>query len=576
MKAFAKLVSHTLVLAAGIGGATLALASDYWGAESWRSFPKEGGSLPAHLTRPQARWGVGNGGDSLRLNLTKAREYAAMLATKASPEVLRAAGADEDIMAFMAAHGRKLAADIQASDHVWLQEAKPTCAWTQMPDGDAPNPEPIQFSYPTCRSTVDSYLAATLLLIHESAHHFHKEEAFADRLALALVSAWQKGLLQWLPVARYGAPSARMGHGAAYLPAADAVVVYGGRDHNGNALKSGGVYHLGSQAWSPLATPPSPGVSQPQLAVSGQHLLVWGGFTGDSNGSDWFDGGALYHVPTGSWSKVAAPYKAAGPYHLEDAPAQAVVPLPSGLFFVWGGQGAKGEALGGLYNPTDRVWLAVSKRDAPARLGGHTVVAVDGPTGFTAANGQSVAGEGVIVWGGYTGDSFADRDATAAGAYYHVASDTWYPLADSGAPNGRTGHKAVWTGAQMMIFSGAANRRGAADRSLHATGGLYDLAHNKWQAFTSQIGVERTGHTMVWSGKEVLIMGGKSRNLKSYYSDVIAFDPEGMTWRSVSGRQAPDIRWQHSAVWTGNGMVVWGGGLGFYSEPLADGGVFFP
>ena len=37
------------------------------------------------------------------------------------------------------------------------------------------------------------------------------------------------------------------------------------------------------------------------------------------------------------------------------------------------------------------------------------------------------------------------------------------------------------------------------------------------------------------------------------------YDPAGNLWTAVSSAGAPPARWLHTAVWTGRGMIVWGG-----------------
>jgi hypothetical protein len=55
----------------------------------------------------------------------------------------------------------------------------------------------------------------------------------------------------------------------------------------------------------------------------------------------------------------------------------------------------------------------------------------------------------MIVFGGEgMGTSFDD------GARYCFADDTWAPLPPNGAPSSRTGHAAVWTGKEIIIWGG--------------------------------------------------------------------------------------------------------------------------
>ncbi len=64
----------------------------------------------------------------------------------------------------------------------------------------------------------------------------------------------------------------------------------------------------------------------------------------------------------------------------------------------------------------------------------------------------------------------------------------------------------------------------------------------------------RYNHTAVWTGSEMIIWGGyPSMNTGGRY------DPTTDTWGSVPLTDAPEPRYLHTAVWTGTEMIVWGG-----------------
>lgn len=81
----------------------------------------------------------------------------------------------------------------------------------------------------------------------------------------------------------------------------------------------------------------------------------------------------------------------------------------------------------------------------------------------------------------------------------------------------------------------------------------------------------RSGHAMVWSGREAIIWGGSGP--ESDLDDGAAYDPGADRWRKlppapISRRGSP------GAVWTGTEMVVWGGGD--RGQEKADGAVYDP
>jgi hypothetical protein len=85
----------------------------------------------------------------------------------------------------------------------------------------------------------------------------------------------------------------------------------------------------------------------------------------------------------------------------------------------------------------------------------------------------------------------------------------------------------------------------------------------------------RFGHTAVWTGNEMIIWGGwVSTPSNSFYNDGARYNPANDTWTAVSTNGAPAAREAHVAVWTGSEMIVWGGYPGGGSLP--DGGRYNP
>jgi hypothetical protein len=66
----------------------------------------------------------------------------------------------------------------------------------------------------------------------------------------------------------------------------------------------------------------------------------------------------------------------------------------------------------------------------------------------------------------------------------------------------------------------------------------------------------RDGHSVVWTGDEMIVWGGRVPESVPVYSDGAAYDPDTSEWRMlpdapISGRA------DHVAVWTGDEMIVW-------------------
>ena len=67
----------------------------------------------------------------------------------------------------------------------------------------------------------------------------------------------------------------------------------------------------------------------------------------------------------------------------------------------------------------------------------------------------------------------------------------------------------------------------------------------------------RQGHSAVWTGNKILYFGGKQGS--TFLGDGAAFDPANNTWTALPSLGAPSARSAHAAVWTGSEMVIYGG-----------------
>jgi N-acetylneuraminic acid mutarotase len=70
--------------------------------------------------------------------------------------------------------------------------------------------------------------------------------------------------------------------------------------------------------------------------------------------------------------------------------------------------------------------------------------------------------------------------------------------------------------------------------------------------------IARHGHSAVWTGEELITWGGMA-GAGLWLSGGGRYRPANDTWTTVSPVSAPSARWRHSAVWTGRAMLVWGG-----------------
>jgi N-acetylneuraminic acid mutarotase len=80
---------------------------------------------------------------------------------------------------------------------------------------------------------------------------------------------------------------------------------------------------------------------------------------------------------------------------------------------------------------------------------------------------------------------------------------------------------------------------------------------NQWAALPSITPpAARQEHSAIWTGSKMIIWGGF--NL-SFLGNGSSYDPVAGTWVALPVQGAPSARASHSAVWTGSKMIVWGG-----------------
>jgi hypothetical protein len=89
------------------------------------------------------------------------------------------------------------------------------------------------------------------------------------------------------------------------------------------------------------------------------------------------------------------------------------------------------------------------------------------------------------------------------GAAYDPSNNSWTAIPANGAPTPRSGHMAVWTGSEMLIFGGETAT------GPTSTGAAFHPGTGKWRPLAN-VGspLPRSEGSGVWSGTELLVFGG--------------------------------------------------------------------
>ena len=284
---------------------------------------------------------------------------------------------------------------------------------------------------------------------------------------------------------------------------------------------------------------------------TGSEMVVWGG---RGPGTTRVNNGGRYNPSTDSWTATSttnAPVARA--YHTAIWTGSEMI--------VWGGEDQNFALLntGGRYNPTTNTWTATTTINAPSPRAGNTAIWTGGE---------------MIIWGGYA-NGVGDSNS---GGRYNPSTNTWAATSTTNAPTGRSSHTAIWTGTEMIVWGGG---RGSPLLLLN-TGGRYNPNSDNWIATSlTNAPTARYLHTAVWTGSEMVVWGGY---LHDEFGRSIRTNTGGKynlstnSWIATIRYNAPAPRGQHTAVWTGSEMIVWGGNpagpppynIGGRYQPAAD------
>ncbi len=158
-------------------------------------------------------------------------------------------------------------------------------------------------------------------------------------------------------------------------------------------------------------------------------------------------------------------------------------------------------------------------------------------------------GREMVVWGGVTRDGHILAD----GAAFDPTRSQWRPIAGSIGVPVRYGATSLWTGAELLVVGGqtaldANSRNGVAPAGR---GGAYDPAADRWRPVAAGPTDAERVLAAVWTGREAIVVTSER--------SVAAYDPATDRWRSLSPIPEAAERELVSvvAVWTGGQLLAW-------------------
>ncbi len=278
---------------------------------------------------------------------------------------------------------------------------------------------------------------------------------------------------------------------------------------------------------------------------TGSEMIVWGGEY-YSGGWVYLNSGGRYSPATDSWQTVSSG---------TDCPTARdhhTAVWTGAEMIIWGGyDGSACLNTGGKYNPVSNSWTATSTgTDCPTARDYHTAV-------WTGAE--------MIIWGGGDYGGYLNT-----GGQYNPTTENWTPTSTgTNCPIARSWHFAFWTGTVMIVWGGYCSS------GLTNSGGLYNPIEGTWAATLAGIAapVMYEGISAVWTGSVMIVWGGiyfDTENgiwIGSKYGS--RYNPSTNSWLATSqGTSSLKGRGYHSAIWSGNEMIIWGGwaGSGFFNS----------
>ena len=428
----------------------------------------------------------------------------------------------------------------------------------------------------------------------------------------------------WQTITQF-TPAPRRSAGAVWTGAE--MLIWGGTQASGTVLNSGGRYDAAKDTWRPISAAGSPpGYVDPKVVWTGSQMVVLGTRTQPSGlyrpatdtwqrmsavnaPTSWTDksivwtgskllvwGGSeslrCYDPALDKWTAVLSP---------TTAPRTGFTATWTGTeMIVWGGGGSA--TSGGAYNPATATWRTLSKVNQPTPRTGHSAVwtgayliiwggltaqgviptatgsyydpsndswkalSTDGAPGARSGHLAFWDGQDMIIWGGTGAYQLPQMDLND-GARYRFSSGTWLPISAQGAPGPSPKASAVWTGSEMILWGGGGEGARASQYPASNSGVAYRPASDTWRMIAASPS-GRVDHTLVWTGTELMVWGGDNLAAGFWASSTLVadsgfrFNPITSSWAALPNLNAPTPRQSHGAVWTGDEMIVWGG-LGF-------------
>lgn len=122
---------------------------------------------------------------------------------------------------------------------------------------------------------------------------------------------------------------------------------------------------------------------------------------------------------------------------------------------------------------------------------------------------------------------------------------------DLGPLEPRAGHSVIWTGTEMIVWGGLADEMGRTGR--FNDGAAFDPVTEEWRMIAEAPLSPRWYHLAAWTGEEMLVIGGGTK-------EAAAYNPVADSWREIQDVPfviGSDRDPYPAAVWDGDELMLW-------------------
>ncbi len=185
---------------------------------------------------------------------------------------------------------------------------------------------------------------------------------------------------------------------------------------------------------------------------------------------------------------------------------------------------------GSSYNAFDKISVWDGARKAWVSVAAKAGLAPRAHYAVALAKGR------LLVWGGWT----QGQGMLGDGAVLDVARRSWKKMSAAGAPSPRLAPTAVaWTGSRLLIWGGRTATTAPSSARALGDGALYDPVADRWTPMSSDDAPgPRTGATVVWTGRRLVVLGGATDVGGPRLSGGGVYDPAANRWTRLEAPPA--------------------------------------